>query len=60
MTPHLVLNDAAAAMDFYRKAFGAEESMRMASPDGRIAHAEMRLGSSVIMLSEEMPRGETS
>ena len=54
-TPYLTVNDAAGAIDFYRRAFGAHEVMRMAGPPGKIGHAEIRIGDSVIMLADEMP-----
>jgi PhnB protein len=54
VTPYLVVNDAASAIDFYKRAFGAKEIMRMASPTGKISHAELKIGDSMIMLSEEM------
>lgn len=53
VTPTLVVRDAAAAIDFYQRAFGATELSRMAAPDGSIAHAEIRIGDSTIMLGEE-------
>jgi len=53
VTPALVVRDAAAAIEFYKKAFGAEEIDRMAGPDGSIMHAEIRIGDSRIMLGEE-------
>jgi uncharacterized glyoxalase superfamily protein PhnB len=53
ITPAIVVRDAAAAIDFYKKAFGAEEVSRMAGPDGSIMHAEIRIGDSVVMLGEE-------
>jgi PhnB protein len=53
--PHLVLNDAAAGIDFYKKAFGAVELFRLASPDGRLMHAEMKLGDSIFMLADDFP-----
>jgi PhnB protein len=53
VTPALVVRNAAAAIDFYKRAFGAEEINRMAGPDGSIMHAEIRVGDSVIMLGEE-------
>ena len=56
ITPHLVVNDTARAIDFYRKAFGAEELERMPGPDGKIMHAELRVGDSRIMLAEEVPQ----
>jgi PhnB protein len=55
VTPSLVVNDAAKAIEFYKKALGAEERMRMALPNGKISHAELRIGDSVIFLSDEMP-----
>ena len=54
--PYLHLRGAAAAIDFYKAAFGATEIMRMPAPDGqRIMHAEIRLGDSVVMLADEHP-----
>ena len=53
VTPAIVVRDAAAAIDFYKKAFGAEEIDRMAGPDGSIMHAEIRIGDSILMLGEE-------
>ncbi|MGH7527216.1 MAG: VOC family protein, partial [Gemmatimonadales bacterium] len=58
VTPMIVVNDAAKALEFYKKAFGAEETLRMPGPDGRIIHAEMRIGDSVVMLGDEMPDRE--
>jgi PhnB protein len=55
VTPHLVLNDAAAALDFYKKALGAKETLRMPGPGGKVVHAEFTIGSDVIMVSDEMP-----
>ena len=55
VTPTLCVQNAAAAIDFYKKALGAEERMRMAGPDGKIGHAEIKIGDSVIFLSDEMP-----
>ena len=55
VTPYLVVDDATKAIDFYKRAFGARESMRMATPNGKISHAEIQIGDSMIMLSEEMP-----
>jgi len=54
-TPYLIVKGAAAALDFYKKAFGATELFRMAGPDGRIGHAEIRIGDSQIMLADEVP-----
>jgi PhnB protein len=53
ITPAIVVRDAAQAIDFYRRAFGAEEISRMAGPGGSIMHAEIRIGDSVVMLGEE-------
>ena len=53
VTPSLVVRDAAAAIEFYKRAFGAEELGRMAGPDGKIMHAEIQIGDSRIMLGEE-------
>lgn len=55
VTPHLVIKDAAAAIDFYRQAFGAEEIVRMPGPDGKVMHAEIKIGDSFLMLAEECP-----
>jgi len=54
ITPYLVVDDAAAAIDFYGRAFGAKERMRMPTPDGKIGHAELEIGDSVVMLSDQM------
>jgi PhnB protein len=53
--PHLHVRDGAAAIDFYRRIFGAEELMRLAYPDGRIAHSELKLGTVTILLADEHP-----
>ena len=55
VTPYLVCRGAADAMAFYTKAFGAREVLRMPGPDGRVMHAEMRIGDSIIMLGDENP-----
>jgi len=56
ITPSLVVRGAAQAIEFYKKALGAQEIMRMASPDGKsIGHAELKIGDSIIFLSDEMP-----
>lgn len=54
-TPHLILSDAARAIEFYKNVFGATEMFRMMQPDGRLGHAEIRIGDSVIMLADEFP-----
>lgn len=55
VTPYLCIDGASAAIAFYRKVLGATERMRMPAPDGRIGHAELQIGDSVIMLSDEYP-----
>src|SRR5438445_10358784 len=55
VTPYLTLNDAARAIDFYKRAFGAQETMRMGAPGGKIGHAEIKIGDSMIMLADDMP-----
>jgi PhnB protein len=54
-TPYLIVNDAARALEFYKKAFGATETMRFAGPGGKIMHAEIKIGNSPIMLADEYP-----
>jgi uncharacterized glyoxalase superfamily protein PhnB len=53
--PYLHVRNAAAAIDFYTKAFGAKERFRLTEPGGRIGHAELEFGSVVLMLSDEYP-----
>jgi PhnB protein len=55
VTPYLIVNDAAAALEFYKKAFGAKELMRFPGPGGKIMHAEFKIGDSPIMLGDENP-----
>jgi PhnB protein len=55
VTPHLVCAGAADAIGFYQRAFGAEEVTRLVAPDGRLAHAAIRIGDSTVMLVDEMP-----
>ena len=57
VSPHLSVAGAAAAIDFYRDVLGARERMRMGMPDGAIAHAEIEIGDSVIMVGDETPDG---
>ena len=54
-TPYLIVQGAARAIDFYVRAFRAKETMRFPGPDGRIGHAEIRVGTSPIMLADEFP-----
>jgi len=54
-TPYLIVRDAASAIEFYKKAFGATELMRHADSSGRIGHAEIQIGDSHIMLADEFP-----
>jgi PhnB protein len=53
VTPYLALKQAADAIEFYRRAFGAKERMRIAAPGGKVGHAELEIGDSVIMLADE-------
>lgn len=55
LTPHLTIRGATQALDWYRKAFGAKERMRMAAPGGLIGHAEMQIGDCAFMLADEFP-----
>ena len=55
VTPHLVIGGVAAAIEFYKKAFGAEVNERVPSPDGRIMHAAIRIGNSVVFLVDDFP-----
>jgi PhnB protein len=55
VTPYLSIKGAANAIEFYKKAFGAREVMRMAQSDGRLGHAELQIGDSRIMLADEFP-----
>jgi PhnB protein len=55
LTPYLVCKDAAKAIEFYTRAFGAQETVRMPGPHGRIMHAEVKIGNSMLMLADENP-----
>jgi PhnB protein len=55
VTPYLIINGAASAIDFYKQVFRAEEVFRMAAPDGKVGHAELKIGDSHIMLADEYP-----
>jgi PhnB protein len=55
VTPYLIVRDAARAIEFYQRAFGAKELFRMAGPGGRVEHAELQIGDSRVMLADESP-----
>ena len=55
VTPYLIVDGASDAIDFYRSVLGATERMRMAGPDGKVGHAELEIGNSVVMLADEHP-----
>src|SRR4051794_36247018 len=55
ITPHLVVHDANQAIAFYKEAFGAEELVRMPTPDGRLMHAEVKIGDSPLFVVDEFP-----
>ena len=60
VTPYLTINGAAAAIEFYQRAFGAVERFRMLGPDGKsVGHAEIKIGDSIIMLADESPYGKS-
>ena len=54
-TPYLSVRDATRAIEFYKKAFGAQEVMQLRQPDGKVGHAEIRIGEAPIMLADEFP-----
>lgn len=56
VTPYLVVHDGAAAIDYYKRAFGAKEVFRMDGPDHKVAHAEVQIGDSRVMLADESPK----
>ena len=55
LSPYLIIDGAAAALDFYKDVFGATERTRLDQPDGKVGHAELQLGDSVVMLADEFP-----
>jgi len=59
VTPYLIVKGAAAAIEFYKKVFNATELMRMPMPNGKVGHAEIRIGDSRVMLSDEAPEWNT-
>jgi PhnB protein len=54
-TPYLTVHDGAGAIEFYKRVFGATETLRLAEPSGKVGHAEIKIGDSTIMLADEMP-----
>lgn len=58
ITPYIVVDDASKAIEFYKDAFGADEIMQMPGPEGKIAHAEIQIGDSRIMLSDPFPQSD--
>ena len=63
ITPYLIIRGAAKAIDYYKKVFGATELFRMDGPDGKVGHAELKIGNSHVMLADENPsmgQGHTS
>jgi len=63
ITPYLIVKDAARAIEYYKKVFGATELFRMNGPDGKVGHAELKIGNSHVMLADENPsmgQGHTS
>jgi len=59
VTPYLAVDDATEAIDYYTKAFGAKERVRMETPDGKVGHAELEIGDSLVMLSDPFPQAST-
>jgi len=59
LTAYLAVDNAAKAIEFYKRAFGAKERMRMDAPGGSIGHAELEIGDSLIMLSDPFPQAQT-
>ncbi len=59
LAPYLAVDDAAKAIEYYARAFGAKERVRMDAPDGKIGHAELEIGDSLVMLSDPFPQAST-
>jgi PhnB protein len=59
ITPYLAVDDAAQAIEYYKRAFGAKERVRMDAPGGKIGHAELVIGDSLVMLSDPFPQAST-
>ncbi len=60
VTPYLAVEDAAEAIEYYKKGFGAKERVRMMAPDGRIGHAELEIGDSLVMVADQFPQSTTT
>jgi PhnB protein len=60
LTPYLAVDDARKAIDFYKRAFGASERVLMPAPDGKVGHAELQIGDSIVMLSDPFPQSRTT
>jgi PhnB protein len=60
VTPHLIFDNSAQAIDWYKKALGAEEKSRSVGPDGKVMHAELQIGSSRFMLNDAMAGGKSA
>ena len=60
VTPYLVVNDVPTAIEFYKRALGAEQLTRMDMPDGKVAHAEIKIGNSILMMTSEMDSPDAS
>src|SRR5262249_193599 len=60
VTPYLAVEDAAAAIEYYKAAFGAKERVRMDAPGGKIGHAELEIGDALVMLSDPFPQASTT
>jgi PhnB protein len=60
ISPYLAVDDAEKAIEYYKRAFGAEETVRMNGPDGRIGHAELKIGDSHVMLSDPFPQASAT
>ena len=59
VTPYLAVEDAEGAIAYYEKAFGAKERVRMNTPDGKVGHAELQIGDSLVMLADPFPQSST-
>ena len=57
ITPYMVVNDVPTAIEFYKRALNAEQLLRMDAPDGKVMHAEIKIGNSILMMTSEMDMG---